>query len=268
MQHSIVRLVLAAGPKMTRVKQDWPRKASSDLSGRLKSHASPLLLTMGFVFLLMTGEAPVWSRPTWRSRAETPEPVTWQGWSALSRCTLFWHNSKPGWQLSYQGVRIGEAKNPGPPSESATQESRWPFAPSSQASGSQDSEAAGPAALIHAGPAQEADGQAPIALPPTQPEAAPQEHQRQGLPAVLLRRNDGQHSRLSCRYVHSVGAWRWSLPGTPRLTADHRTSPYHGLVQWYDHHAHLLEEESREEVVCALTQIQCLMIVNTHKDCR
>ena len=115
MQKSIVRLGLAAVFEKTRVEQDWSRKASSDLSGRFNSNDSLFIVDISVVILMVSGEAQVWSRPTWRRSAEASALGTWRGWSALTCNTLGWHNSKPSWRLSYRGVRIGEAKNPGPP---------------------------------------------------------------------------------------------------------------------------------------------------------
>ena len=218
--------------------QEWSRHASDNLSGLSQLESFPTPCESCIIFPTSTGATKqAWSRPTWMMWLIEHLVILSQGWSAQWSGFLKWVNSQPSWPKAYRCVRVGEASNPGPPSEQGSQASQWPFTPSSQSSSYQEDGAAGPAAPANAGNLQEAPGPAPIALPPTQPEGAPPGPQRQGLPTVLLHRTDGQRSRLSCRYVHSVGAWRWSLPGAPRLTADHRTSPYHGMVQWYDHHA-------------------------------
>ena len=102
----------------------------------------------------------------------------------------------PTWRSYLLGCRVGEASNPGPPSNS---------------SGTLDSTQSGPA---------DRKGGPPNPLPG----------------GILLHTLANDHGRLKCRWLPGSGVWRWAFPGPPRLTADSRSSAYEALTRFYDHH--------------------------------
>ena len=152
----------------------------------------------------------------------------------------------------FAACRVGEATNPGPSAPSS-----WPFTPLDEGQELRlQSEPAQASSTSGSGPS---DAMAALVSPDTMAECPGEsstQSQEAHLPTTLLTRVCGHTSRLKCRFVHSIAAWRWSLPGEPRLTSDNRTSPYLGLTHWYDRHSHLLDDASREEVIFILSSLQ------------
>ena len=167
-----------AHPSLSCCKK-WSMHASDNLSGLLQTGSSPTPCESCITFSALTEVTKkAWSRPMWMMWLIEHIAFLSQGWSAQWPSLLKWVNPQPSWPNAYRGVRVGEANNPGPPSENGSQASQWPFTPSSQSSSSQENGAAGPAAQENAGVSQDAPGPVPTALLPTQPEDAPQGPQR------------------------------------------------------------------------------------------
>ena len=170
---------------------------------------------------------------TWLSVAPTRHAPQWYQW-------------RPHWRSYLSACRVGEASHPGPSSshghdddESALQNDGPSSSQAEEASGSDAHQSLGSSG------GSQTTGSARSGGPPNP------------LPGgLMLYAKNGEHGRLKCRWLPGTGVWRWAFPGSTRLTADSRTSAYEGLTRFFDHHADFFTDESKEEIIYALTLVR------------